>query len=95
MTDRASVPPDPTPAVVAFDVGNSKTDVAIVSADGSVLGALRGPTSSHQQVGLQAGFATLTSLAERAARQAGLDACGPTAGADGCALRRRRRPAER
>lgn len=38
-------------AVVAVDVGNSKTDVALVARDGSVLASRRGPTVSHQQVG--------------------------------------------
>jgi N-acetylglucosamine kinase-like BadF-type ATPase len=73
MTDRQRQPQDSTPAVLAFDVGNSKTDVALVATDGSVLGAFRGPTSSHQQVGLEAGFATLVSLAGQAARQAGIE----------------------
>jgi N-acetylglucosamine kinase-like BadF-type ATPase len=61
------------PAVVAIDVGNSKTDVAIISADGDVLGATSGPTSSHQQVGVERGLAVLVLLVERAAVQAGVD----------------------
>ena len=32
-----------TPAVLAVDGGNSKTDVALVDAGGGVLGAARGP----------------------------------------------------
>jgi N-acetylglucosamine kinase-like BadF-type ATPase len=63
----------PLPAVLAIDVGNSKTDVALVGADGAVLGASRGPTTSHQQVGPEAGFATLVSMVEMARRSAGLD----------------------
>ena len=51
--------PDPLPAVLAVDGGNSKADVAIVAADGSVLGAVRGSTVSHQAVGLAHGLATL------------------------------------
>jgi N-acetylglucosamine kinase-like BadF-type ATPase len=61
------------PAVLAIDVGNSKTDVALVAADGAVLGASRGPTASHQQVGPARGFATLVSLVATACAQAGLD----------------------
>jgi N-acetylglucosamine kinase-like BadF-type ATPase len=60
-------------AVLAIDVGNSKTDVALLRADGAVMGALRGPTASHQQVGPGQGFAILISLVERACAQAGLD----------------------
>ena len=62
------------PAVIAVDVGNSKTDVALVSGAGEVLGARRGPTSSHQQVGVEAAVATLVTLVEQAAGAAGLDA---------------------
>jgi len=61
------------PAVLAVDVGNSKTDVALVAADGSVLGAVRGPTTSHQQVGLESGFAGLVAMAGQALGRAGLD----------------------
>ena len=32
-----------TPAVLAVDAGNSKTDVAIVADTGEVLGSARGP----------------------------------------------------
>jgi N-acetylglucosamine kinase-like BadF-type ATPase len=50
------------PAVLAVDGGNSKADVALVAADGSLLGAVRGPTISHQA----------TTLAEATARFARL-----------------------
>lgn len=60
------------PAVLAVDGGNSKADVALVAADGSLLAAIHGPTISHQQVGLAQGMATLRKLAERAASEAGL-----------------------
>jgi N-acetylglucosamine kinase-like BadF-type ATPase len=65
-----------TAAVLAVDGGNSKTDVALVAADGKLLSAVRGPTTSHQAVGLEEGLRRLTELVETAARQAGLD---PTA----------------
>jgi N-acetylglucosamine kinase-like BadF-type ATPase len=64
------------PAVLAFDVGNSKTDLAIIAADGTVLGAVRGPSGSHQAVGFDRAIATLRHLAGVAAGQAGLPADG-------------------
>jgi len=62
-----------TAAVLAVDGGNSKTDVALVAADGKLLSAVRGRTTSHQAVGLEEGLRRLTELVETAARQAGLD----------------------
>ena len=59
-------------AVLAVDGGNSKTDVALVASDGRVLGSVRGPTCSHQQVGIDAGMAQLADLVDRAASKAGL-----------------------
>jgi N-acetylglucosamine kinase-like BadF-type ATPase len=58
-------------AVLAVDGGNSKTDVALVAANGRVLGSTRGPTCSHQQVGIDAGMAQLAQLVDRAATNAG------------------------
>lgn len=65
-----------TASVLAVDGGNSKTDIALVAADGSLLAAVRGPTTSHQAVGLEPGIRRLRGLVEDAARMAGLD---PTA----------------
>lgn len=48
--------------VLAVDGGNSKTDVAIVAEDGRLLAAARGPTSSHQAVGLEPGLERLAAL---------------------------------
>jgi N-acetylglucosamine kinase-like BadF-type ATPase len=62
-----------TAAVLAVDGGNSKTDLVLVGPDGSLLSAVRGPTTSHQAVGLEEGLRRLTELVETAARQAGLD----------------------
>jgi N-acetylglucosamine kinase-like BadF-type ATPase len=61
-------------AVLAVDGGNSKTDVALVAADGRVLATLRGPTTSHQAIGLTMGLDRLQGLVSDAAAQAGLDA---------------------
>ncbi len=58
--------------VLAIDAGNSKTDVALVSADGAVLGSARGGGFHPQDVGAAAAVAGLVPLVERAARQAGL-----------------------
>ena len=49
--------------VLAVDGGNSKTDVALVAEGGRLLGAIRGPTISHQAVGLEEGMARLERLA--------------------------------
>ena len=49
--------------VLAVDGGNSKTDVALVADDGALLAAVRGPTISHQAVGLDEGMTRLEKLA--------------------------------
>ncbi len=59
-------------AVLAVDGGNSKADLALVGADGRLLAAARGPSISHQAVGLDAGMANLAALAEGAFAAAGL-----------------------
>jgi N-acetylglucosamine kinase-like BadF-type ATPase len=60
-------------SVLAVDGGNSKTDVALVADDGRLLGAVRGPTSSHQAVGLGPGVERLASLVAEAVSVARLD----------------------
>jgi N-acetylglucosamine kinase-like BadF-type ATPase len=60
-------------AVVAVDVGNSKTDLAIVARTGEVLAAGRGPTVSHQQVGSAGAAEGLRRLVEEAMAAHGLD----------------------
>ena len=64
-------------AILAVDGGNSKTDVALVAADGRLLAALRGPTTSHQQVGLETGADRLAGLVTEARARAGLGADDP------------------
>jgi N-acetylglucosamine kinase-like BadF-type ATPase len=66
-------------AVLAVDGGNSKTDVALVAADGTLLGVRRGPTVSHQQVGLAAGAAALAGMVAVLRADAGLVAGGAPA----------------
>ena len=43
---------DGLPAVLAIDGGNSKTDVALIGWDGTVLAAVRGPGASHEDYGI-------------------------------------------
>ena len=50
------------PAVLAVDGGNSKADVALVAADGTLLGAVRGPTISHQATTLGEATRRFTAL---------------------------------
>ena len=50
------------PPILAVDGGNSKADVALVGIDGTLLAAVRGPTISHQAVGLEEGVRRLTRL---------------------------------
>jgi N-acetylglucosamine kinase-like BadF-type ATPase len=69
----------PLPAVLAIDGGGSKTDVALVAADGSVLASARGGASNHQVVGRDAALATLTSLVGDVAAQIGLPPGAPVA----------------
>lgn len=59
-------------AIVAIDGGNSKTDVALIARDGRLLGAVRGPTVSHQQVGLEAGMGRLRAMVVEAQTAAGI-----------------------
>ena len=67
--------------VLGVDGGNSKTDVALVAADGRLLAAIRGGTISHQQVGLETGRGPAGRSWSAAARaRAGLgpdDLAGP------------------
>jgi N-acetylglucosamine kinase-like BadF-type ATPase len=58
-------------AVLAIDGGNSKTDVALVADDGSVLAALRGPGASHQDHGVEQATRILDGLVRTVAAQAG------------------------
>jgi N-acetylglucosamine kinase-like BadF-type ATPase len=49
-------------AVLAVDGGNSKTDLALVGADGSLLALVRGPLSSPQHLGVDGCLAVLDRL---------------------------------
>jgi N-acetylglucosamine kinase-like BadF-type ATPase len=58
--------------ILAVDGGNSKADVALVGADGTVLAAVRGPTISHQAVGMPEATRRLAALVRRVRAGAGL-----------------------
>jgi N-acetylglucosamine kinase-like BadF-type ATPase len=60
-------------AILAVDGGNSKADVALVGADGTVLGAVRGPGASHHRLGVGAAAEALGELVEAACHDAGMD----------------------
>jgi N-acetylglucosamine kinase-like BadF-type ATPase len=68
-------------AVLAVDGGNSKTDLALVSADGSVLALVRGPQSSPQHLGVDGSLAVLAQLLADAERQADVQRDGRPAAA--------------
>jgi len=66
-------------AVLAIDAGNSKTDVAIVAADGTVRGRARGGSFRPDRLGATAAIAGLAPLVEKARAGAGLDGGGRVA----------------
>ena len=66
-------------AVLAIDGGNSKTDVALVATDGSVLSSVRGGGSNHQGTGRDGMVTVLTDLVRAAAEKAGVPPDGPVA----------------
>ena len=70
---------DAPAAVLAIDAGNSKTDVAIVGGDGTVLGAARGGSFRPDRLGAVAAVAGLVPLVAQARSDAGLGAFGPVA----------------
>ncbi|BAJ31253.1 MULTISPECIES: BadF/BadG/BcrA/BcrD ATPase family protein [Kitasatospora] len=61
------------PGVLAVDAGNSKTDLALVGADGSVLATARGGGFQPQVTGPAAAVAALAPLVADLARQVGAD----------------------
>lgn len=69
----------PQAAILAVDGGNSKAELALVGADARLLAAARGPSISHQAVGIEQGMANLRSLAARAASLARRETSGTLA----------------
>lgn len=59
--------------VLAIDAGNSKTDVAVVAADGSVVATARGGGFQPPYVGVETAVDVLAEAVGRAFAQAGID----------------------
>ena len=64
------------PVLLAIDGGNSKTDVALVRTDGSVLAAVRGPGSSPHRIGLDGSVRVVDTLVQSACAHAGISPNG-------------------
>jgi N-acetylglucosamine kinase-like BadF-type ATPase len=69
--------------VLAIDAGNSKTDVALVAADGRVLGAARGGGFQPPVVGVEPAVAAVAAIVARAAAEAGFTVAESAAPQDG------------
>lgn len=65
------------PAVLAIDAGNSKTDVALVGVDGTVLGTGRSGGFQPPRVGVEAAVDVLGQAVAEAAEAAGLPRLRP------------------
>jgi hypothetical protein len=63
-------------AVLAIDGGNTKTDVALVAADGTLLASVRGGGSNYQGIGTERMTQVLTKLVAEADTAAGLRSGG-------------------
>jgi N-acetylglucosamine kinase-like BadF-type ATPase len=63
-------------AVLAIDGGNSKTDMALIGWDGTVLAALRGPGASHEGHGVDGAMRRLGELVLAVGEAAGIDRSG-------------------
>ena len=57
--------------MLAIDGGNSKTDVALITDDGTVLASLRGPGASHEDFGVEEAMRRLGEIVRTAVGQAG------------------------
>ena len=66
-------PDDGLAAVLAIDGGNSKTDLALVGWDGTLLATVRGPGASHEDYGIDGAMRRLGDLVREVAVKAGLD----------------------
>ena len=61
----------PLPAVLAIDGGNSKSDLALVAADGALIASAHGPGMANA-ASLNVTLPMLTALIGQAQQQAGL-----------------------
>jgi N-acetylglucosamine kinase-like BadF-type ATPase len=64
------------PAVLAIDGGNSKTDVALVGADGTLLASVRGPGASQEIHGVEGAMRIIDGLVRAVLVKAGLIEAG-------------------
>ncbi|MEU8135065.1 N-acetylglucosamine kinase [Streptodolium elevatio] len=64
--------PDAAPVMLAVDAGNSKTDVAVLRADGTVLATARGSGFGPQHRGVPAAVDGLGRIVAKAAAKAGV-----------------------
>ena len=62
--------------MLAIDGGNSKTDLALIGRDGTVLAALRGPGASHEDYGMAGAMSRLGEMIRLTADRACLPAPG-------------------
>jgi N-acetylglucosamine kinase-like BadF-type ATPase len=73
LADHRLLPPSQaaelTPAVLAIDGGNSKTDVALVAGDGTLLASARGPGINAHDVGVDPTVVILDAVVKQAAAQ--------------------------
>lgn len=67
------------PAVLAIDGGNSKTDVALIAVDGTVLASLRGPGASQEDYGIDGAIGILGGLVREVTARADVAVDGPVA----------------
>jgi N-acetylglucosamine kinase-like BadF-type ATPase len=68
------------PLVLAIDGGNSKTDLALVRADGELVALVRGPLSSPHHIGLAGALQVIDDLLIEALSDAGIEnGAGPVA----------------
>jgi len=65
-----------TPAVLAIDGGGSKTDVAVVAADGTLLAAARGPGTNSHEIGVEQTMLIVDAVVKQAAAQVGASGRG-------------------
>src|SRR5438045_2462069 len=63
---------EPRVGVLAIDAGNSKTDVALISPDGRLVGTARGGAFAPQRIGAEAAVGGLAGLVLAACQDAGL-----------------------
>ncbi|MQA84503.1 MAG: ATPase [Streptosporangiales bacterium] len=68
--------------ILAVDGGNSKTDVALVTDEGELLGHVRGPGSSPHVLGVDGAVRLLGATVWRVRVDAGRDDAGPVARAE-------------